>query len=258
MTTISLTIVSKNECHNIAACIESAPFVNQVVVIDSGSTDGTVEIALAHGADVEQSADWRGFGVQKNRALARATGDWVLSLDADERLTPALVSEICAHICAADKSASAVVLAIPRLTNFCGTWIRHCGWTPDYVVRVFKRGTATFSDDLVHERLIFDERTTRVVRLKNPILHHSYPNPSVFWSKLQKYSLEWATQKHAEGQTATVLRASLSAVAAFVKSYVFRLGFLDGAMGFAVCVIQAQFAFGKYFQLYCLGRNDKG
>lgn len=258
MTTISLTVVTKNEAHNIAACITSAPFVDQVIVLDSGSTDGTLEVAQAHGAQVLRSTDWRGFGIQKNRALDSAIGVWILSLDADERLTPALALEIRDCISQAEKSSLAVVLAIPRLTNFCGTWIRYCGWTPDYVIRVFKRGSATFSDDLVHERLMFDEKTTQVLRLKNPMLHYSYPNPGVLWSKLEKYSLDWATQKHAEGQTTTVLRAGLSAAAAFVKSYVFRLGFLDGAMGFAVCAAQAQFAFGKYFQLYCLGQKGKG
>ena len=258
MTTISLTVVTQNEAHNIAACLESAPFVDQVVVLDSGSTDDTVSIACASGALVLTSHDWQGFGVQKNRAVAHATGDWVLSLDADERLTPALAKEICEAISNAEKSLQPMVFAIPRRTNFCGTWIKHCGWTPDYVTRVFRRGCASFSSDAVHERMVFDDKLTLVVRLKNPILHYSYPSPAVFWRKLQKYSLEWAIQKHAEGRTATIWRATLSAVAAFLKSYVFRMGFLDGSMGFAVCALQAQFAFGKYFELYCLGRNNKG
>lgn len=229
-----------------------------MVVLDSGSVDDTASIAASCGAHVIKALDWQGFGIQKNRALQAATCDWVLSLDADERLTPELVQEIQSEISKAEKQSMSVVLAIPRLTNFCGVWIKHCGWTPDYVYRVFKRGQASFSNDLVHERLLFDDKTTTVVRLKNPILHYSYPAPAVFWSKLQRYSVEWATQKYAEGKRASVLRAALSGLAAFVKSYVFRLGFLDGSMGFAVCMLQAQFAFGKYFQLHCMGRDKKG
>ena len=228
------------------------------MVLDSASVDDTASIAASCGAHVIQAVDWQGFGIQKNRALQAATCDWVLSLDADEQLTPALEQEIQSEISKAEKQSASVVLAIPRLTNFCGVWIRHCGWTPDYVNRVFMRGRASFSNDLVHERLLFDDKTTTIVRLKNPILHYSYANPTVVWSKLQRYSVEWATQKYAEGKRASVSRAALSGFAAFIKSYVFRLGFLDGSMGFAVCTLQAQFAFGKYFQLHCMGRDKKG
>ena len=148
-----------------------------------------------------------------------------------------------------------MAFALPRLTQFCGVWIRHCGWTPDYVLRIFKRGEARFSDDLVHEKLLLASPATQVVRLKHSLLHYSYPTPEHYWRKLQRYSQDWARQRHAQGQKTTIVRAALSAITAFVRSYVFQLGFLDGAMGFAVCTMQAQAAFGKYFELYCLGRQ---
>lgn len=251
-------MITQNEAHNIAACLCSVLFADQIVVLDSGSTDGTIAIARSMGAEVSISPDWQGFGVQKNRALDAATGDWVLSLDADERVTPDLAQEIQAQLAQAQVSGQSVAFAVPRLTQFCGVWIRHCGWTPDYVLRVFKRGQACFSDDLVHEKLQLIATDTPIVRLKNPLLHYSYPTPEHYWRKLQRYSQDWARQRHARGQRTTITRAALSAVAAFSRSYVFQLGFLDGAMGFAVCTMQAQSAFGKYFELYCLGReHDK-
>jgi len=258
LTSLSVIVITKNESHNIEACLQSVMFADQIVVLDSGSTDGTIEIARSMGAEVSISPDWQGFGVQKNRALDAATGDWVLSLDADERVTPELAQEIQAQLAQAQVSGQSVVFTIPRLTQFCGVWIRHCGWTPDYVLRVFKRGEARFSDDLVHEKLQFITADMPIVRLKPPLLHYSYPTPEHYWRKLQRYSQDWARQRHARGQKATITRAALSAVTAFIRSYVFQLGFLDGAMGFAVCTMQAQSAFGKYFELYCLGReHDK-
>ncbi len=258
MTSLSVIVITKNESHNIEACLQSVLFADQIVVLDSASTDGTIEIARSMGAEVSISPDWQGFGVQKNRALDAATGDWVLSLDADERVTPELAQEIQAQLAQAQVSGQSVAFTIPRLTQFCGVWIRHCGWTPDYVLRVFKRGEARFSDDLVHEKLQIITADMPIVRLKNPLLHYSYPTPEHYWRKLQRYSQDWARQRHARGQKATITRAALSAVTAFIRSYVFQLGFLDGAMGFAVCTMQAQSAFGKYFELYCLGReHDK-
>jgi glycosyltransferase involved in cell wall biosynthesis len=228
-----------------------------VAVIDSGSTDQTVQIAKSLGSVVVQFDDWPGFGPQKNRALDVASGQWVLSLDADERVSPALAQEILSVLQQAQHDVESVAFAIPRLTQFCGVWIRHCGWTPDYVLRLFKRGEARFSYDLVHESLLLSNVNTRVMRLKNPLLHFSYASPEQYWRKLQQYSSAWAAQKYAQGKSTTMLHAALSALVAFVRTYIFRLGFLDGAMGFAVCTMQAQAAFGKYFELYYLNHQDE-
>lgn len=255
MASLSVIIIAHNEAHNIQDCLHSVAFADEIVVLDSGSTDDTVELARAMGASVSTSPDWQGFGIQKNRALDAASRDWVFSLDADERVTPELAQEIQSHLARVGADGRPPAFEIPRLTQFCGVWIRHCGWTPDYVLRLFKRGEARFSDDLVHEKLQLLSADTRVVRLKNPLLHYSYPTPEHYWRKLQRYSQDWARQRHACGQRTTITRAALSAMTAFVRSYVFQRGFLDGAMGFAVCTMQAQAAFGKYFELYCLGRQ---
>lgn len=246
-----MILITKNEEANVAACLASVRFADQIVVVDSGSTDNTVAIAQALGAQVLQTKDWPGFGMQKNRALDLATGDWVLSIDADERVT----DELAAQIQAAMLSARTAAFHLPRLTQFCGQWIHHCGWTPDYVLRLFKRGSARFSDDLVHERLIQSQGTSE--KLKAPILHYSYPTPAQYWRKLDQYSQAWAEQRYTEGKKVSMLRAGVSGLNAFVRSYFFRLGFLDGAMGFAVCTMQAQAAFGKYFSLYCLNQNNE-
>jgi len=247
---LSVIVITRNEAANLRACLASVAFADEKIVVDNGSTDATVAIARECGAQVTHTGDWPGFGPQKNRALALATGDWVLSIDADERVTP----ELAAQIQDAMASGRAQAFEIPRLTRFCGQWINHCGWTPDYVLRLFRRGSARISDDLVHERVLLDG--PRPMRLASPLLHESYPTPEHYWRKLQAYSHAWAVQRHAQGRTTSMTRAALSGCAAFVRSYVLRLGFLDGAMGFAVCTMQAQAAFGKYFALYCLNRQD--
>ena len=263
LVSLSVCIITKNEAHNIAQCLQSVRFADQLVVLDSGSTDGTADIARSFGAEVRVSDDWQGFGVQKNRALAAATQAWVLSLDADEVVSAELQAEILGQLAQCEftrqaipgSPAAQVAFEIPRLTQFCGSWIRHCGWTPDYVLRLFRRGDAEFSTDLVHESVRLLHPKTRVIRLKHPLLHYSYPSPDQYWIKLQRYSRDWAVQRHARGQTTSIWRAGAAGLVAFFRSYVFRLGFLDGAMGFAVCTMQAQSAFGKYFELYCLGRK---
>ena len=250
MSQLSVIIITCNEAANIEACLQSVSFADEVVVLDSGSSDGTPDIARRLGAQVHASSDWPGFGPQKNRALALAKFPWVLSLDADERVSAELAGQIRAALASGQHSA----YEIPRLTQFCGRWIRHCGWTPDRVLRLFKRGTARFSDDLVHERVLLAQGTP--ARLTEPLLHYSYPTPSHYWRKLEQYSQAWAQQRFARGQRTSMLRAALAGVVAFLRSYLLRLGFLDGAMGFAVCAMQAQAAFGKYFALYCLNQKN--
>lgn len=248
---LSVVIIAHNEAANLPDCLASVHFADEVIVLDSGSTDDTVAIATRLGARVQQTEDWPGFGPQKNRALALATGDWVLSLDADERVPPALAAQIQDVLAANERRA----YEIPRLTRFCGQWIHHCGWTPDHVLRLFPRGAARFSDDLVHERVMSD--LGKPARLRHALLHESYPTPGHYWRKLESYSQAWARQRHAQGQKTSMLRAAASGLTAFCRSYFVRLGFLDGAMGFAVCTMQAQAAYGKYFALYCLNREDE-
>jgi glycosyltransferase involved in cell wall biosynthesis len=270
--TLSVILIANNEANNILDCLASVSFADQiVVVVDSGNTDNTVELARSVGAQVVQTTDWPGFGAQKNRALDLATGDWVFSIDADERVTPELAQQLKTAInfeaevdVKNDSNIDNIrnknisqhdAYEVPRLTQFCGQWIRHCGWTPDHVLRLFKRGSARFSNDLVHERLVQSKGTCG--KLTTPMLHFSYPTPASYWRKLDQYSQAWAKQRYSEGKKTSMLRAAMSGVAAFIRTYLLRLGFLDGALGFAVCTMQAQSAFGKYFTLYCLNLKNK-
>jgi len=245
---LTVIVITKNEATNIRDCLQSVTFADQIVVLDSGSTDNTVAIAKELGAEVYQSDQWPGFGEQKNRALQHAKGQWVLSLDADERVPADLAHAISAAI----QPGEADAYVLDRRTQFCGQWIKHCGWTPDHVLRLFKRGEAQFSSDAVHEKLVLNNPAAKIVRLSPPMLHYSYRTPDDYWNKLQRYSKDWAMQRYQQGQTTSMSRAALSGFFAFARSYFFKLGFLDGAMGFAVCSMQAQSAFGKYFELYSL------
>ncbi len=250
---LSVIVITKNEASNIAACLASVSFAGEVIVVDSSSLDDTVVIAQQMGARVTTTADWPGFGRQKNRALDLAKGDWILSIDADERVTPELVREIQKAM----ESDTDSIFDMPRRTSFCGQWIDHCGWSPDRVTRLFKRGAARFNDHLVHESLQAVVPNTQTVSLDYPLLHFSYPTPNHYWDKLKIYSEAWAIQKFQAGKSTSISRALASSVVAFMRSYIIRLGFLDGALGFVVCQMQAQATFYKYFQLYFLNQSKK-
>jgi glycosyltransferase involved in cell wall biosynthesis len=252
--TVPLTaiVIARNEAANIEACLASLEFAAERIVVENASTDDTVMLARRCGATVSSTQDWPGFGPQKNRALALATQEWVLSIDADERVSQSLALEITGILRGpAERTRDAY--EIPRLTNFCGRWIRHCGWTPDHVVRLFRRGKVRFSDDLVHERVVLGPG--KPGRLRSPLFHYSYRTPAHYWRKLEQYSHAWALQKRQQGERTSMARAAAAGVVAFLRSYILRLGFMDGAMGLAVCTMQAQAAFGKYFELYCLNQQ---
>jgi hypothetical protein len=170
-------------------------------------------------------------------------------LDADERLTPALRSEILTAI---HHSAQVDCFAIPRLSWYCGRFIRHSGWTPDYVDRLFKRGTARFSDDLVHERLI---PSGQVAKLKNSLLHFSFMNHAQVKEKMERYSTDSAMQAFLKGRKSSPLKAVTHGVWAFIRTYILRLGFLDGFHGLSLAFANAQGSYYRYIKLWRLNIN---
>ncbi len=252
---LSIIVITLNEAVNIESLIESLPPYDELIIVDSGSTDATVALAKSAGAKVVVHSDWKGFGVQKNRALELATADWVLSLDADERVSEALRLEIADALSAPQHA----VYEIPRKTQFCGKWVQHCGWSPDFVPRLFKRGSASFNVELVHEKLIPIDPVT-VGRLNSHLLHYSYPTPDRLWAKLSRYSMDWAVQRFDRGIRYGLWRAFASFFLTFIKTFFFRLGFLDGRVGLIVCMMQAQSAYAKYAHLFMLhetAKNDR-
>ncbi len=250
MPTLSVILITRNEEANLADCLASLEGIaQQIVVVDTNSSDRTLDIAKSYGAVIAQPQDWPGFGPQKNRALDLATGEWVLSLDADERLTPALKSEI---VTAIHHSAHVDCFAIPRLSWYCGRFIRHSGWNPDYVDRLFKRGSARFSDDLVHERLL---PSGQVAKLENPMLHYSFMNYSQVLQKIDRYSTASAEQAFAKGKTSTPLKAVLHGAWSFFRTYFLQAGFLDGPQGFTLAMSNAQGTYYRYVKLWHLIRE---
>lgn len=241
-------MITKNEAHNIAACLASVSFADQLVVLDSGSTDGTDEIAKQAGAEVTLQPDWQGFGIQKGRALALARCDWVLSIDADERVSPALAAEIQKTLAAPKFGA----YRIPRLSSFCGQYMHHSGWYPDHVLRLFRRGDARFSDDLVHEKVLTQ---ATVGHLENDLMHETYRDVAQMLSKSDAYSTAGAADMFRQGKSATLASAVGHATWAFIRTYILRRGFLDGRLGFVLATSVAQTTYYRYVKLWLLGDN---
>lgn len=249
---LSVIIITKNEATNIGACIDSANFADEIIVVDSGSSDDTVAIALRYGAVVIETTNWSGFGAQKNHALDAASGEWILSIDADERISPALRNEILTAI----NQPSHNAYNIPRLSNFCGHFVHHSGWFPDYVVRLFQRGAGLFSDDLVHEKMII--ASPNLGCLRNHLIHYSYPDDDTYLRKLQQYSSLGAQQAYLAGKRCGLTAAILHGIAAFIRSFLFKRGFLDGRVGLMVAISSAESSYHKYLKLMLIADSKSG
>jgi len=245
--TLSVIIIVKNEEHDIRSCLESISWADEIIVLDSGSTDKTVSIAKEVTDKVYTSIDWQGFGVQKNRALAYASCEWVLSLDADEQVTDVLHHEITNAV----QSANSFIYKLPRLSSYCGKFIRHSGWWPDYVTRLFKRGEAYFSNDLVHERLVFQGE---VAKLTTPLLHVTYKDLDEVISKINQYSTLGAKNSFKKGIRGGLLTAIVHGFWAFIRTYIFRGGFLDGAEGLMLAISNAEVTYYRYLKLFYLSK----
>lgn len=246
---LSAIIITRNEAAHIGDCLDSLAFADEIIVLDSGSSDDTCAIAQARGARVQTTSDWPGFGPQKNRALDLATGDWVLSLDADERVPPELARTILRTL----EAPTAQAYQIARLSSFCGRWIRHSGWWPDYVVRLFRRGAGRFSDAPVHERVLV---ATPVATLPGHLLHYPYASLEVFIDKLNRYSSEAARAAHARGRRTSVLGPFGHGFWTFLRHYVWRRGFLDGWQGLLLAGMAATGSFFRYAKLFWLRRSQ--
>ena len=238
---LSVIIITKNEAHNIRACLESVSWADEIIVVDSGSDDDTAAIVREFTPHVYQH-DWPGFGAQKNRALAYASKAWVLSLDADERVT----HELRLQVEAAMREVAKDGFYIPRLSQFCGQFIRHSGWYPDYVLRLFKKGKGRFSDDLVHESVVLQGQAGR---LPSPLLHYSYMSDADVSRKIEQYASAAALQMYKRGKAATQADAPIRAGWAFIRTYFLRLGFLDGTAGLGVARMNARTTYLKYKKL---------
>lgn len=239
--TLSVIIAAKNEARNIADCVRSAMFADEVLVLDSGSTDGTGALAESAGARVILT-DWPGYGPQQARGISLARGDWVLSLDADERVTPELQTEILGAI----TSGAADGYRLPRLSSFCGTFIHHGGWRPDYTLRLVRRDKAGFTPHFLHAHMTVDGSKRD---LQHHLIHYSYRDLNDVLEKLNRYSSGGARDLHERGKTASLTKAITHGFWAFVRTYLVRQGFRDGRQGFILAVYNAESTFYKYVKL---------
>jgi glycosyltransferase involved in cell wall biosynthesis len=245
---LSAIIIAKNEARNIGACLDQLAFCDERIVVDGDSDDGTSEIARAKGARVTTAA-WRGFGAQKNFALSLAGGDWVLSIDADERVSPALARAIQDAIGRPGVDG----YEMPRRSSFLGREMRHSGWSPDYVLRLFRRGRARFTDDLVHERVICDGA---VGRLAEPLLHYPVIGLEDAVGRMDRYSTAGAEMLVASGRSVSFGSGIAHGLWSFLRAYVWRLGFLDGREGFLLAVANAEGTYYRYMKAWLKARDD--
>ena len=250
MKTLSVITVTLNEERNIAACLASVRWANELIVVDSGSTDRTIEIAKQYASSV-LTVEWQGYGATKNYALDQASGEWVLWLDADERVTPELAEEIKSVIARQDDRKAGYTVA--RRAYFLGRWIKHCGWYPSRVTRLFRRTQGRFSESKVHERLIVQGT---VGELRNDMLHYTDPDLGHYFEKFNRYTSLAADDMLMAGRRFSLLDLLVRPSFLFVKMYFLRLGLLDGLHGFILCVVSSAYVFVKYAKLWELQRKQ--
>ena len=246
MPRLSIIIVAKNEALNIVDGVRSASFADEVIVLDSGSTDGTADLARQAGAKV-MVTDWPGYGPQNNRGIDAATGDWFFSLDADERITPALAQEIRAAIA----SDQADAYRVPRISMFCGRFMHHGGWRPDYTWRLARAGHGRFTDHFLHAHM---QTQGRRGTLTQSIVHYSYRTMESVLEKMDRYSTAGARDMATQGRSASLGQALAHGLWAFVRTYVLRLGFLDGRWGLMLALFNAETTYYKYVKLWLRNR----
>ena len=237
---LSAIVITKNEERVIGRCLASLAWCDEVILVDSGSTDRTIEIAREAGAKVMIERDWQGPATQRNRGLAAAAGEWRLLLDADEWVPEALRAEIRAAL-ASPRSEAA--FRLPRSSSYCGQFMRHGGWWPDYVLRLVRRGAASYEGGIVHERCV---PHGAVGTLQQPLLHESFRDLEQVLGKVNAYSTWGAQDLVAKGERTSLIGAVLHGLWTFFRTYVLRLGFLDGKRGFLLAVSNAEGTYYKY------------
>lgn len=248
---LSVIVITKNEAMVIDRCLDSVAWADEIVVVDSGSTDRTVDLCRDRGAKVHVTADWPGPGPQRNRAVGWSTGEWVLALDADEWVNDELRREIEQAIRAPGEH---VAFRIPRLSSYCGRAMRHGGWWPDYVSRLFRRGSAHFGGGIIHDHLVPEGP---VGTLSRPLLHEAFVDLEEVLGKVNGYSSWGAQALHETGARAGLLTAVAHGVWMFLRTYLFRAGFLDGREGFMLAVSNAEGTYYKYVKLMLLARRER-
>lgn len=250
MPNLSAVVITRDEESNIKRCLQSLQIADEIIVIDSGSADRTVEIAESMGARV-YFKEWEGYGPAKKEAVNKASGKWIISLDADEELTPELAKEISDTV---QNETGYNGYYIKRKTSFLGRWILHCGWYPDYILRLFQKSYGQFTDAVVHEKVIINGQSGR---LNNEILHYSYTNLEQYFEKMNRYTALGAKQAYSQNKRAGWFDIVVKPVVSFIKHYFVKRGFLDGLEGFIISALSSLGVMIKYLKLRQLEKDEK-
>jgi len=240
---ITATIITFNEEHNIAAALETLSFADEIIVVDSESTDRTVEIARQF-TDRVFVRPWPGYSAQKNFAAEQASNHWIFSLDADERVSKEVAGEISAL---KNSDPGAAAFEMPRRAYYLGRWIKHSGWYPDYKLRLYDRRHARWRGDYVHETL---EVKGKVERLSGELLHYTVRDASEHHLRMDRYTTLAAAKLHAQGKRVSFASLLILPIAVFIRSYIFKLGILDGIPGLAIARFAAHYEFLKNLKLW--------
>ncbi|MCF8304579.1 MAG: glycosyltransferase family 2 protein [Bacteroidales bacterium] len=252
MPAISVVIIALNEEKNIGRCLQSVqPIADEIIVVDSGSTDNTASISKKNGAKVLQHP-FKDFADQKNFANSKASHDHILSIDADE----ALSEELTRSVKNIKTGWQFDAYQIKRLTNYCGKWIRHCGWYPDPKIRIFNRRAARWEGKGIHEELVLQPGVT-FGKLKGDLLHYSFSSIEQHMNTINRFSSLAAKDMFERGKKVPALKKFLKPISTFLRMYIFRLGFLDGFHGFVICVNSAHSSFLKMVKLHNLYHQYK-
>ena len=243
MPRLTVTVITRNEAAHLAAALQSVAWADERIVVDSGSTDGTLAIARAHADRVETRA-WDGYGAQKNYAASLATHDWILSLDADERVSDALAGEI-RQLLAADPPCRGYRIA--RVTHYLGRWIRGTDWWPDWQLRLYDRRAGRWARVHVHESVRLDGRPGR---LKSELLHHPYHDISEHLETIDRYTTLAAAELYDRGRRATWFSVAAHPPLAFLRNYVLRGGFRQGTPGLIVSLLNSYYVLLKFAKLW--------
>lgn len=250
MNPLSVVIIARNEAKNIGRCLASVSWADEIIMIDSGSEDDTVAVAESYGARIFDRP-FTGYGTAKREGVEKATSDWILSIDADEEVTPELRDEIKTVL---NRETNEAGFFIKRKTMFLGRWIKHCGWYPDHILRMFRKSRGNFNDAVVHEKVSV-EGATGV--LKNELLHYSYPSLEDYFRKFGWYTTLGAEEAARRGVRAGWFDIALKPPVSFLSHYVMKQGFRDGLEGFLVSVLSAMAVMVKYAKVREINKTAK-
>ncbi|NQW03493.1 MAG: glycosyltransferase family 2 protein [Acidobacteria bacterium] len=256
MPSVTATVITLNEADHIGDCLAALSWADEILVIDSGSTDGTQDLARAAGARVIER-DWPGYAAQKDFAAAQAAHDWIVSVDADERVSPELADSIRRTL---EAPGDRIGFRIPRVTFHLGRWIRTTDWYPDFQLRLYDRRHAAWMPASGVRRLVHESVTARgpVGQLSRELQHYAYRDLAHHHDTMQRYTTLAATQMAAEGRRVGLLGLALHPPAAFLRNYLLRRGFMDGTTGLIISAMNAHYVFLKFAKLWALQSTQPG